>query len=205
MKHLAWIGGLFALLLIVVWRLMTARAERAEAEIAALKQQMTEKISTRATVPTDVPARITLPVQHAMVAPEPAPSAQPADRRPARPAGSPAPSYEDLTAYYQTSLEAQSIDVNWSRDATRRLRGVFGQYPAAAIKSVECRQTICRAELTHDSDADARTFMEKWQYGGARLEWQGPIMGGVVGPAAGGTARSVFYLAREGTEFPRLN
>jgi hypothetical protein len=207
MKQLFWTGALLVVALVAMWRVTAVRAERAEAEIAALRR-VTEILSARA-------PQAGGPAPREIVVAQPTPAAEPpsSERAKGRPSAQAAPrtssetTYADMRAYFQTSLEAQGVDVNWSRDAGRNLRAMFDQMaiPATKVASVDCRQTICRTELTHGSDGDARAFMQKWMYGGGRTQWKGPVTGGVEETEADGTVRSVFYLAREGTELPRLD
>jgi hypothetical protein len=211
MKYLAFAVACIALTVLAFWRVMAARDERIAAEIATLKQ-MTEKLSPKVFSGGDVVAKhvpmdlsrnsVAMPRSQGPQGPPPEQQAQPAAS-----SASPSAVYADIQAFYQASLEAQSIDVNWSREATRDLRAVFDDAgtTATTLKSLECRQTICRAELTHDSDGDALTFMKKWMYGHAGPRWKGPMSGGVEPSKGDGAIRSVFFLAREGTELPAYN
>ena len=215
MKYLATAVVLLALAVLAMWRLMAAHNDRAAAEIASLKQ-MTEKLSSKASsgggavtrpVTMEFPSTVAaLPFGPAEQHPQPAQAAPPA-----APSASAAVVFADIQAHYQASMEAQSTDVNWSREATRNLRGIFDEIidtaktAATTLKSVECRQSICRAELAHDSEGDARTFMRAWMHDPARQKWKGAFSGGAEPSKGDGAVRSLFFLAREGTELPAYN
>jgi hypothetical protein len=213
MKYLASAVVLLALAVLTLWRVMAAHDDRAAAEIAALKQ-MAEKLSSKPFSGGNAVIRPVTEFPSAVAALPFGPTEQ--HPQPAQPAPPAAPSassagFADIQAYYQASMEAQNTDGNWSRDATRNLRGIFDELidtaktAATTLKSVECRQSICRAELGHDSVGDARVFMRAWMYGQARQKWKGGFSGGVDPSKSDGAVRSVFFLAREGTELPAYN
>jgi len=204
MKALAWIG-LSLIAIFALYRMTAARAERAETEIATLRQAMAA-LSVDVARGDDVrPARIVAEVPRPVAA-APASSSRSSGDAPTAPAKARAITYADQLAYYHASLQAEDVDASWSRASSQRLRGMFDQMTssATALRSVECRHTICRAELTHDTEAESRAFYETWTSSQARLEWQGPVTGGVVSTQPDGSARSVFFFSREGTTLPEI-
>jgi hypothetical protein len=203
-KQLAWIG-LSLLAMFVFDRISAARVERMEAEIAVLKQAVAA-LSQKTARGDDAPsARIVAPIPPTLLSDPPAAPRSSGDP-PAAPAKPRETSYADQVAYYHASLQAEHVDATWSRSAAQHLRRIFGQTMGSAttLTSVECRHTICRAELTHDTEGESQAFMETWMHSKARLEWQGPVTGGVMSTERDGSARSAFYFAREGTELPDM-
>jgi hypothetical protein len=217
MKRIATLG-IFLVLLVAIGAIVVTHAERLDAEIAALAREvraLSEKVAhleetaraptmivqVPSQAPTDTRAR-TDPSSAAAALNAAAPL-NVASSAPAKPATT----YADQLAYYHASLQAEHVDANWSRASAIQLRTIFGRVGggAATIRSVDCRQTICRAELSHDTEQAARDFMDDWMTAPARLEWKGPLTGGVESTDPGGTVHSVFYFAREGNELPEMH
>ncbi len=111
---------------------------------------------------------------------------------------------ERRVALLDATLRAEGPDTPWAGASERTIRevSVNPELAGSSVQSVECRTTICRVEVLHDSEQAADRF------GGPFLAKLPNLPRGMVRrypPDADGRSRSVVFLAREGHRLPILD
>jgi hypothetical protein len=116
------------------------------------------------------------------------------------------PSHEDQRAYIQTVFTRQTVDAMWSRETTAHLRGWFDDIAGsgAAVRSVDCRASLCRAELFISTTQEAERVVHELLFQDPDRGWRGPMRGEPERIAPNGEISYVVFLAKEGTELPSL-
>jgi hypothetical protein len=144
--------------------------------------------ATRSTAPRDV----VLPSPAVPLPEEPAPQA------PAEPAAE--PSIADQQTNLQARFAGEGIDAGWASTSRLALRDDLGRFSGKDVRilDVECRSSLCRAELLLTSHEAGRTFMESWL---RARSWRGPGFVASDDETAGG-AKLVVYLGRPGNDLP---
>lgn len=145
-------------------------------------------------------------------APQQSPADRPAYREEEAPAAEPprqvtetpppAPEAREIVAAVEAYLVAEPVDPAWSRaaesDAESALRGEAMR--GSAFLRADCRSTLCRVEVTHESDEARDRFVdvvprtEPFHHGG--FAYQVPDENG---------PRTVFFVAREGHTLPSVD
>jgi hypothetical protein len=188
------------------------RARQADADLERMKDtigRLEQNAKRTEESPRATPVAIAMARQgrrdEAAQAPEDA-DKQPADTPERSSAAEAAPSLDDQKAYLQASFSDQAPDADWSRTATKQLHEMFEPLASndTSLRSVDCRSTLCRVELTHTTEAEYRSFMTTVMSGAMR-DWKGPGGGGMLGTEPNGAVTTVLFLAREGAELPVLN
>ncbi|MGK3989356.1 hypothetical protein WME99_40290 [Sorangium sp. So ce136] len=124
--------------------------------------------------------------------PQPAPSAAPAE--PSTP--------EERAAKHDLVFQAERVDHAWAREASHKLRdGIESILPTGALRSVECRNTLCKAELVCADRDEVATFFEQ----GFRRQdrfWQGAATVLKTGETPDGKWTMAAFFARDGSMIP---
>ena len=113
-----------------------------------------------------------------------------------------APIHDTLEA----AFVAEPRDGAWAMEARRTADAkLAADLPmTSAIKSIDCRSTMCRIESTHDGYTYARAFVSRLATF-ERRPWNGAFYTGPIAQDRGsGTVTFVTYLAREGSEMPTI-
>jgi hypothetical protein len=115
------------------------------------------------------------------------------------------PPPEDQVAYIDSVFGAQSYEGGWARDAARRLEDALTSIGggASALSSVECRSSLCKAQIVHNDEAQFQRFLE--QAFRAVSYWDGPRLSLRDEPGADGRVTSTMFFAKEGSEMPYLD
>ena len=127
------------------------------------------------------------------------PARAPSAPTPALVADRSAPSVEDTRAYLQTSYEREPIDAAWARDAQMELReAIQKQMPSSAsLGQVECRTSLCRAQIAFDGPEQYHGFLKN--AGGL---WKG--YSGLMRAGTGDDWSMVAFFAKPGQPLPVL-
>jgi len=148
------------------------------------------------------------PARRAMDLPAPAaspPPAGPSDPQPpAVSEGEPgAPQRIDpaeLRGHLDTRFGGQADDPAWSATARgmieRKLSAAMP--PSSTLKSVECRQTMCRIEMVYDNLAQYQAFFKHMTPDA--LPWNGTLFSTPVGDPSEPPITFVAFLSREGQQ-----
>lgn len=147
----------------------------------------------------DAPPPLT--TRDAPVSPRPAPPADPAPR--ATPPAASKGDVDEQRAHLQASFAAQGVDAAWASTAQQALREDLGRFTGDNIrfKDVECRSSLCRAELTPINADAGRTFLETWLH---QRTWTGPGFAAGDEATGGGAPTMVVFLGRPETALPYL-
>jgi hypothetical protein len=118
-----------------------------------------------------------------------------------------APSLEDRRAFLELSFSRQPADVGWSKKATQQVREIFNAVNSrqTSVRSVDCRSTLCRAELEHENEGEAHHVLNQLLYMNPEHSWNGAWEGGKQEVAPDGTTKNILFFAREGTAMPALD
>lgn len=173
------------------------------AHVAAHPNDETAETTAQAAPPT--PVQIVYQARE----PQPAVAAAAVDAAGAPPPAAPAPpkplETADLADAVEVEFRSQPDDASWSVGAreklTDSLRPLAGD--GARLRSVECRTSFCRVEMTHESTAAYDSFAHHMMDPSQR-SWTGAVFSTRVGtPNDDGSSVTVTYLARDGYELPR--
>jgi hypothetical protein len=208
MRSARWLVGIGLFSAACVLVLAERRVGRAEAEIDRMKRSVpyiTEKVNEVEEMPRPPPTVIAAE-QKAAVAAAVATEGQglaPSDPSSTSPTET---SLESQKAFLEHSFSTQAPDASWSRKARAEVNDIFQPLTNqdTRLVSADCRSTLCRIELVHPTEEGFHAFMTTAMNGGMR-GWKGPGSGGMLQTDPDGTVRTVFYLAKEGTELPMLD
>jgi hypothetical protein len=96
-------------------------------------------------------------------------------------------------------LTSESIDPGWSRATEEQIRSQFTKLPGATIQRIECRASICRADIA-SSDDQAEVLLAR-----TPTPTEGVTSGIALRfEAAQGQSRTTIFYGREGHSFPPL-
>lgn len=103
---------------------------------------------------------------------------------------------ETMNQHASELFQAETPDRAWAGAAELSLQSVLREHAPPGTRSlrVECRSTLCRIDLEHESAESRESLIRSVP---AKLPWGGPLFS----PApshAGGRLRSSIYIAREG-------
>lgn len=104
----------------------------------------------------------------------------------------------------QDSLEAafttESYDAGWAREAQNQAEElVRASLPAgSAVRTLDCRQTLCRVELDHQDLRSHREFVGHFD---ERMQWTGPAAI-LYDETVPGKVATIAYLGRQDVPFP---
>jgi len=188
------------------------RATRAE--LAALQDALPKAKAQRAAKETEAvwlappPARAPAETPAMRPADTPAEPSKPAARDPVqqKPAETPIEQFALVHDTLEAAFTSQSRDGGWAMEARRTADATLsaGLPPKSALKSIDCRSTLCRIESIHDRYKDAKAFVN--QLGTPeRRPWNGAFYTGPISQdPRSGAVTFVTYLAREGVELPAI-
>ena len=129
------------------------------------------------------------------------PAAEPA--APTPPEAKPELTVADQRMYLQTRFAAQKVDAGWASTARQELSDDMARFSDKDVRlqGVECRSSLCRAELTLASHDAGVAFMETWV---RKRVWVGPGFAANDETNPDGSGRMTIFLGRPGTELPYL-
>jgi len=109
----------------------------------------------------------------------------------------------DQRIYLQSRFAAQKVDSGWAATARQELSDDLGRFSGKDVRlqGVECRSSLCRAEVTLTNHEAGVAFMESWV---RKRTWVGPGYAANDETNPDGSARMVVFLGRPGTELPYL-
>lgn len=107
---------------------------------------------------------------------------------------------EARVAHIQAVFEGEPTDSSWAdaTEASIRLAGDRLGLGGSRIDSVQCRATLCRAEVLHDSEDEFEAFAHTFPMAVPQL----PRATMKRLQTDGGLERTIVYLAREGHPMP---
>lgn len=117
----------------------------------------------------------------------------------------PMPSDDELLAvrrqHLDQELAMQPADEEWSLAAAEQIATAVGEavLEESQLLQADCRTTLCRAEVVHESKADLDLFMERFH---SALSWQTNSHNHTTS-YQDGRLGTVVYLAREGYSLPK--
>lgn len=117
----------------------------------------------------------------------------------------PMPSDDELLAvrreHLDQELALQPADEEWSLAAAEQIATAVGEamLDESQVLQADCRTTLCRAEVVHESKADPALFMDRFH---AALSWQTNSHNQTTN-YQDGRVGTVVYLAREGYSLPK--
>ncbi|HWU87612.1 MAG TPA: hypothetical protein VN253_10080 [Kofleriaceae bacterium] len=111
----------------------------------------------------------------------------------------------DLRDVYQTALLSEGRDHAWARDASHqievRIRDLSKE--GVVLKAVDCRTTLCQAELTFDSSDTYRDFLRKnLSHGPEEFLWNGYISFHNQEADDKNERQVLMFISRQGFGFP---
>jgi hypothetical protein len=160
---------------------------------------------TAASAPA-VPDRPLLPrpMPTVRVAADEPPAADPAAAAADKPPAAPAPSAAQVRDRLDEVFRAEPVDAAWSQTATHTLQTKLAALlPAqSAVRSVDCRGSLCRIETSHAGVTEYRDFVKRTFLGQPELWNAGFFTNVIADPVPGQPVVTVAYLAREGQSLP---
>lgn len=105
--------------------------------------------------------------------------------------------------HLQSRFAAQDVDPGWASTARQELGDDLRRSAGkdVRVQDVECRSSLCRAELVLTSHEAGNAFMESWLH---QRAWTGPGFVANDEASPDGTPRMIMFLGRPGTELPHL-
>jgi hypothetical protein len=110
---------------------------------------------------------------------------------------------EQQVAALDESLAQDPVDKTWSQQTSAAIQDVLSRedFAGTVLAGLDCRTKFCRMEVSHTDDGRTAEFSDRFPMEiGARL----PNAFARTIENGDGTSRTVFYLAREGVELPRV-
>lgn len=111
----------------------------------------------------------------------------------------PGPTVEEARDQLEHRFALESRDSSWSDSATSRISSFLnpGLPPNSRLLSLECRKSMCRAEITHESVEDHQKFLRESLLSPANT-WDGPLMATLGDNSGRGGVVTLAFLARPG-------
>jgi hypothetical protein len=108
---------------------------------------------------------------------------------------------EERRVYASAIFDAEPVDTNWARATQRDLAGKLRELAGSSsrVQTVDCRNTLCRVELSHDNGEASGGFLRSFMRSHA---WSGNGMAVHGEPDPKGRVTLTLYLAREGAPLP---
>jgi hypothetical protein len=141
-------------------------------------------------------------------------AARPTQQEPVPPTTTPAPEAPQARAPTPAEVRdkldgvfaGEQVDTKWAQEARAKAEGkLAAAMPAtSALRSVECRASMCRVETVHEDLGSYRQFVEKAFQDPETRVWNGGFFSTPVDKRDDGTLVIVAYLAREGEALPPL-
>lgn len=110
------------------------------------------------------------------------------------------PTIDEIRGRLESQFSSQGRDPSWSEDASKQAtQQLTTALPnGSRLVAFDCRQTLCRAEVTHADIAAHQTFVHQ-AFATPANTWGGPVMA-TLDPGSGGNGyTTIAYLARPGT------
>jgi hypothetical protein len=185
-----------------------------EQEIASLRKE----IRQLADAEPEVNPRRDCPILclSSAAAPSPAPAAGAGDSRAEQPpavaggaaVSEPEPiSPEEQLAHLNAAFSAQSFDHTWGDSQRERVSGLLRELGSTAseVTGVECRDSLCRAQVTLSDEARYAAFMQNLIASPAVRAASEQATFHRSPPAADGRVTISMFLTKPGTELPLLD
>lgn len=143
--------------------------------------------------------------------PSPASTAATSNRTPDEPAPDegtsalPSPDPATLVRTLDQAFATEALDAPWSAATDSAMRGRLATLTNghSALRSLECRSSMCRLEVVHDDAQQSSEFAQHAFTGEGAPLWVGTYVQTRLATPDGKQA-TVAYLVREGRELPRL-
>jgi hypothetical protein len=109
----------------------------------------------------------------------------------------------DQRIFLQSRFAIEKVDVAWATTARQEVSADLAKVNAngVTLQGVECRASLCRAELVSASPEAALAFSESYL---RQRTWTGPGFMSSDEQNPDGSRRTVMFLGRAGTELPYL-
>jgi hypothetical protein len=108
---------------------------------------------------------------------------------------------QERIRFLESTLARETLDRGWAADAERAMLEVMesAEIAGSRIEELECRSTLCRAEVSHATSRDFDGFSERF------LSSLPQLPRGFLHKLSGDDepVRSVLFMAREGHRMPR--
>jgi len=72
---------------------------------------------------------------------------------------------EKVTTFYESRFESEAVDSSWAGGYEREIADVFAgdeMFEGNRIEAVDCRGTLCRLEVAHESDTSRERMRTPW-------------------------------------------
>jgi hypothetical protein len=107
---------------------------------------------------------------------------------------------EVRAARVDASFALQQVDPVWAHDAERTIGKALSQsVGTAAMESLECKKTMCKARFRHDDQEQLTNFLDKL-VGSSEAVWKGEIYSYRDPAGADGVVRNSIYFWKEGVQ-----
>jgi hypothetical protein len=117
-----------------------------------------------------------------------------------------APSAAEVAMRMQAAFSSEGPDRDWSEKTQQATQEkISAMMPnGSAVRSVDCRASLCRVEMSHEGVDDYRQFVRGAYLSPESGVWSGPTFTTVLERPAGGGLVAVSFLAREGESLPSV-
>ena len=114
------------------------------------------------------------------------------------------PGHPALAEIQETRLalfREEPVDTAWKQDAevSARRQIVSGLPPEARAGNVECRSSMCRVEIVHQSADSYKAYVGK-MLDNVEREWKGQVMGTIMEQRPNGSVVAEHYYVRPGSD-----
>jgi hypothetical protein len=100
----------------------------------------------------------------------------------------------------ESAMQAEQLDPVWGPAFERQLADILGErFPSARLLATSCRSTICRVDLEHDTNSNARMFIQRFPF---ILGLPSPSFLYSPEPTEEGPSSAVLFVVRPGHRFP---
>jgi hypothetical protein len=137
-------------------------------------------------------------------------TAPPTDERPApaeeRAAPHAVPSFAEVATRMDAAFSREAPDRDWSEKTQQETAAkISAMMPKdSAVRAVDCRSSMCRVEMSHESADDYHQFVQSAYMSPETGVWSGPTFTTILERPAGGGVVAVSFLAREGESLPSV-
>jgi hypothetical protein len=111
----------------------------------------------------------------------------------------------DQIAYVDAMFSNEPSDPRWARESERTIEaGLRERVGDSSVESVECRETLCKARVTHVDEAGFQGFVQR-AFGPPRY-WTGSVASlRDKEPGADGKIRNTIFYTKDGMDLPMLD
>jgi hypothetical protein len=202
----SWIG--FAALVVFATTLFLWQKRANDSAIAELRRKVSQ-VEREPPAPIDRPAA---PLIAYLSAPSERPSAvEPAStvkQAPAPTASAPqrAVTSEEVRDHYEISFIGENVDAAWSQKArglaSERLKVTLPD--SSAVRSIDCRTSMCRIETSHADLDHYRQFVQKSFMEPESSIWNAATYSSIIDDSSGNLV-VVSYVSRDGQPLPPMD